>query len=284
MTQTNAQLPKLIAEPVLRRALQEDLADAGDLTAQLLHETGDGKALITARHAGILSGVEAIDYSAQLVDHRLNTQVYVQNGDTLEQGTIIAQVSGPWHSIFTAERTILNMLQRMSGIATLTASYVAETHGTKTRILCTRKTTPGLRAWEKQAVRHGGGVNHRFGLHDGVMLKDNHIAAHGSITKALEKARELFGPMVRIEIECDDIEQVREAVLGRADIIMFDNMSPHDVSRALDIVDGKSITEASGGLSLEDIATMARTGVDYISVGKITHSAPALDIGLDVPF
>jgi nicotinate-nucleotide pyrophosphorylase (carboxylating) len=276
------QLPRLIAEPVLRKALEEDLGISGDLTARLIDPNKRGIALIRARENGFLSGMEAIALTCRLVDEQIDIDEKFANGDAINEGDVLASLQGPLASIFTAERTFLNMLQRMSGIATTTSKYVKATEGTGCRILCTRKTTPGLRAWEKQAVRHGGGINHRFGLSDGVMLKDNHIAAHGSISAAMAQARKIFGPMVKIEVECDNHDQVAEAVDAGADIVMFDNMNVQQVAEAVTLVHGRATTEASGNMTLDQVPLYATTGVDFVSVGKLTHSSPSLDLGLDL--
>ncbi|HBQ23504.1 MAG: carboxylating nicotinate-nucleotide diphosphorylase [SAR116 cluster bacterium] len=279
---TSNQLPRLIAEPLLRTALGEDLGMAGDLTARLLDPKKTGKAFLRARQSGVLSGIEAAAITCNLVDMSITIDEKHPNGHALEKDDLVAVLEGPLASIFTAERTFLNIIQRMSGIATSTSDFVRATHATHCRILCTRKTTPGLRAWEKQAVRHGGGINHRFGLSDGVMLKDNHIAAHGSITVALAEARKIYGPMVKIEVECDHHDQVAEAVHAGADVIMFDNMNVEQVAKAVLMVNGRAATEASGNMTLEMVPKFAATGVDYISVGRLTHSSPSIDLGLDL--
>ena len=234
------------------------------------------------RKSGSVAGLDV----AQAAFHHIDDTIAIirerQDGETVERGQTIMQVRGQARAILMAERVALNFLCHMSGIATATAALVQQTKGTQTRIACTRKTTPGLRVFEKFAVRCGGGVNHRFGLYDAVMIKDNHIAACGSISAALTAARQSVGHTVKIEIEIDHIDQLEEALLGNADIILLDNMSTDELSTAVKMTQGRAILEASGNVTVERVAAIAATGVDIISSGWITHSAPVLDLGLDV--
>jgi nicotinate-nucleotide pyrophosphorylase (carboxylating) len=218
-----------------------------------------------------------------MVDPSLTFSAAASDGAKVEAGDTIATVSGTAAAILTGERVALNVLGHMSGIATLTASYVGAVAGHQAQIVCTRKTTPGLRAIEKYAVRAGGGHNHRFGLDDAVLIKDNHIAIAGGVTAALRRAKQNVGHLVKIEIEVDSLDQLREALAEGTDAVLLDNMSPAQLTEAVKIVAGRAITEASGGVSHENVAAIAASGVDLISIGRLTHSAPTLDIGLDFP-
>ena len=219
--------------------------------------------------------------SFELIDPTIELHVAKPDGAKIGPGETIATVHGPARGILTAERTALNFLCHLSGIATATAAAVAAVAGSKAQIVCTRKTTPGLRAVEKYAVRMGGGTNHRFGLDDAVLIKDNHVAIAGGVTEALRRARENVGHMVKIEVEVDSLAQLAEALASKADAVLLDNMSPALLAQAVAMVDGRAITEASGGVTLEKVAAIAASGVDLISIGWLTHSAAALDIGLD---
>ncbi|MDX1922745.1 MAG: carboxylating nicotinate-nucleotide diphosphorylase [Alphaproteobacteria bacterium] len=276
------ELTQSIIDAAVKSALAEDLGDAGDITcAALIPEGLQSTADIVARVDGVLCGMQCAQTTLRLVDDSLRITIFKNDGDHLKAGDVIAKLEGNTRSILTAERTALNFLTHLSGIATLTAKFVKETAGTKAKILCTRKTHPGLRALEKYAVRTGGAVNHRFGLYDAVLIKDNHLAAVGSISMAVQKARAAVGKTVKVEIEVDTLEQLGEALITDADVIMLDNFSLESLRKAVSMAAGKIPLEASGGVSLQTIRSISETGVDFISVGAITHSAPALDIALD---
>lgn len=277
-------LPHLILEPLVRKALEEDLSHGGDVTSDLLI-SGDVQAcgLIRARQDGRLTGLIPALTAFSLLDPDFDMTVHAQDGDALEAGQVIAQIEGSARALLTAERTALNFLTHLSGIASLTAQYVALTQGTGATICDTRKTIPGLRALQKYAVRMGGGSNHRFGLGDSLLIKDNHIVVAGGISQALQQAGLLAGHTLKIEIEVDTLDQLEEVLShGGADIVLLDNMDSKTLKQAVDTAKGRIITEASGGVSLDTVKAIAKTGVDYISVGALTHSAPALDIGLDI--
>jgi nicotinate-nucleotide pyrophosphorylase (carboxylating) len=279
-----ASLPRVIIEPLVRAALVEDLGLAGDLTTNaIVPPDAKTRALFVARKPGVVAGLDLARLAFELVDPSLSFSVVKPDGAHVEAGETIASVSGKAAPILIGERVALNFLGHMSGIATATARFVeaVESHGAK--IVCTRKTTPGLRAIEKYAVRAGGGQNHRFGLYDEVLIKDNHIAIAGSVTAALRRARHGVGHMVKIEVEVDSLDQLREALTEKPDVILLDNMSPAQLTEAVRIVGGRAITEASGGVSPENVAAIAASGVDLIAIGWLTHSAPVLDIGLDFP-
>jgi len=261
--------------------LSEDIGHA-DLTAQLMiAEDAIGTFHMNAREPMHVAGIHVSARIFAKYDSRLKVTLYVKEGDQVSKGTRLLTVSGPARSILTAERTALNIAQHLSGIATETARYNAEIIGTKARLIDTRKTTPGLRMLEKHAVVCGGGLNHRLGLDSGVMLKDNHIAVSGSIMNAVAKVRELLPVLTKVEVECDRVEQVKEAIQAGADIIMLDNMSLEDMKTSVQLVAGKAKVEASGGISMKTIKAIAETGVDFISTSKITQAAPPVDIGLD---
>ena len=275
-------LSELVVEDVVKRALLEDLGDAGDITTKTTIPAGaQTSAVIAARKPGIVAGVQCALAAFHLVDPTIKTELVKGDGSTLNKSDAVIRLSGPARGILTAERVALNFLGHLSGVATATAALVDGTHGTSAKIVCTRKTTPGLRALEKHAVRCGGGFNHRFGLYDAVMIKDNHIAAAGSIVGAVKAARGTLGHMVKIEVEADRLGQVKEALAAGADVIMLDNMSPEDMTKAVALVDGHAVLEASGNVTAETVPVIARTGVDIISSGWITHSAPTLDLGMD---
>lgn len=279
-----APLPRVILEPLVRTALVEDLGLAGDLTTNaIVPPDAKTRALFVARKPGVVAGLDLAKLAFELVDPSLSFSVVKPDGAHVESGETVASVSGKAAPILVGERVALNFLGHMSGIATATARFVeaVESHGAK--IVCTRKTTPGLRAIEKYAVRAGGGQNHRFGLYDEVLIKDNHIAIAGSVTAALRRARHGVGHMVKIEVEVDSLDQLREALIEKPDVILLDNMSPPQLAEAVRIVGGRAITEASGGVSPENVAAIAASGVDLIAIGWLTHSAPVLDIGLDFP-
>ena len=275
-------LPRLIIEPAVRRALEEDLGLAGDITANAVIPAGHRSTVVmAARRPGVIAGLDAAELAFALVDPAIVMTRHVADGDKVEAGDIVATVTGPSRALLTGERTALNFLGHLSGIATVTAGVVSAVAGTGAAIVCTRKTTPGLRALEKYAVKAGGGGNHRFSLADAVLIKDNHIAIAGGIRPALQAAKRHAGHMVKIEIEVDTLDQLREAMDEGVDAVLLDNMSPETLGQAVAIVAGRAITEASGGITPETAGAVARAGVDLISIGWLTHSAPVLDIGLD---
>ncbi|MGO4353577.1 carboxylating nicotinate-nucleotide diphosphorylase [Rhizobium sp. RAF36] len=275
-------LPRLIIEPLVRAALAEDLGLAGDITsAAVIPADHRSTVVMAARQPGIIAGLDAAELSFQLVDPAIVMERHPQDGMAVKSGDVIATISGPSRGLLTGERTALNFLSHLSGIATVTASIAEAISGTKASVACTRKTTPGLRALEKYAVRAGGGMNHRFALYDAVLIKDNHIAIAGSIREALRRAKSAAGHMVKIEIEVDTLDQLREVMDEGVDAVLLDNMQPAMLRQAVDIVAGRAITEASGRITPATAADIAASGVDLISVGWITHSAPILDIGLD---
>jgi len=261
--------------------LAEDIGYC-DLTAQLMIEADEMASFqMNARESIMVAGVEVAARVFRRYDSDVEVRTLVRDGDRVEKGTRLLEVSGRARSLLTAERTSLNIIQRMSGIATETARYVEAIKGTRARLIDTRKTTPGLRMLEKHAVVCGGGLNHRLGLDNGVMVKDNHIAVCGGIAKAVERARRQLPVLTKLEIECDRLEQVAEALAAQVDVIMFDNMSVADMAEAVKMVNGRIKLEASGGIRLDTIRAIAETGVDYISTSKAHQSAPAVDIGLD---
>ncbi|MGY6548614.1 MAG: carboxylating nicotinate-nucleotide diphosphorylase [Roseinatronobacter sp.] len=276
-------LPELLVAPLVRAALIEDLGPSGDITCDAVIPAGlNYTARLNARQAGVVSGVQLAELAFRLVDPGLTLRVLCPDGARVTPGDTVLEVAGAAASILSAERVALNFMGRLSGIATLTAAFVAETTGTRARITCTRKTTPGLRLVEKTAVRHGGGAAHRFSLSDAILIKDNHIAAAGGVAAVLRRARAQASHMRRIEIEVDTLAQL-EAVLatGGADVVLLDNMATEMLAQAVAMVAGRLVTEASGNMQRARIAEVAATGVDFISVGALTHSAPVLDLGLD---
>ncbi len=277
-------LSPLIIEDAVRRALSEDLGHGHDITSQsTIPADADGVARIVAREHGVLAGLVPGLTAFTFTDPDFDIQIEKQDGDFLEDGDVIATIEGPARALLTAERTCLNFMTHLSGIATLSAQFVQAIDGTKAKIACTRKTLPGLRAFQKYAVKVGGGMNHRFGLDDAILIKDNHIALAGGIAAALDAAKNSAGHMVKIEIEVDTLGQLEEVLShGGADIVMLDNFSNENLKEAVQRIDGALITEASGGVNLGTVRAIAETGVDIISVGALTHSAPALDLGLDI--
>jgi nicotinate-nucleotide pyrophosphorylase (carboxylating) len=261
--------------------LREDIG-ACDLTVQVMIEESEmGAFRMNAREPMVLAGLDVAAAVFRRYEPALSVAVSAKDGDRVAKGATLLLVKGPARGILTAERTALNIVQRLSGIATETARYVDAISGTRARLIDTRKTTPGLRMLEKHAVTCGGGLNHRLGLDNGVMIKDNHIAVCGGVAPAVERARKKLPVLTKIEVECDRLDQVREAVAAGADVIMLDNMSITDMREAVAYVDGRAKVEASGGIRIDTIRAIAETGVDYISTSKITQSAPAVDIGLD---
>ena len=275
-------LPDMLIEPIVRAALAEDLGRAGDVTVQAcIDPHARLTAQFVARKPGVISGLACVRLAIAILDPTASYFPVTADGDAVEAGTVLARVEANARALLSAERTGLNLLGRMSGIATLTSDYVKATAGTKARITDTRKTTPGLRALEKYAVRCGGGINHRFGLDDAILIKDNHIAACGGVALALERARAHVGHLMKIEIEVDTLDQFDQALAYRPDVIMLDNFSLADLAEAVRRNAGAVVLEASGGVTLQTVADIALTGVDVISVGALTHSAMVLDIGLD---
>lgn len=277
-----ARLPHLIVEDAVSRALKEDFGGAGDITTNAtIPADAKAKAVIAARKPGTIAGVDAALAAFRLVDPAIRVSIEKDDGARVQKGDVILAIEGPARGVLSAERVALNFMGHLSGVATATAALVDAVQGTNAKIVCTRKTTPGLRAFEKHAVRCGGGHNHRFGLYDAVMIKDNHIAAAGGIAKALAAARAAVGHMVKIEIEVDGLAQLEEALSHGADVVLLDNMAPADLKRAVGINKGRAMLEASGNVTIETVRAIAATGVDVISSGWITHSAPNLDLGLD---
>jgi nicotinate-nucleotide pyrophosphorylase (carboxylating) len=275
-------LPSLLVEPVVRAALVEDLGRAGDITtASVVPETARARAVIATRQPGVVAGIDCVTLAMRLLDPAIEIAVHRADGSRVVAGDAVATVSGPARAILTAERVALNFLCHLSGVATATASLVDAARGHRARITCTRKTTPGLRALEKHAVRAGGGVSHRFGLDDGVLIKDNHIEAVGGIGTAVARARQAIGHMVKIEIEVETLADLEAALAAGVDAVLLDNMAPAMLAEAVAMIGGRAVSEASGRITRETVAAVAASGVDIISAGWITHSAAALDLGLD---
>lgn len=279
----HANLPDLILEPLVRSALMEDLGTYGDVTTRAVipaEVTYDAR--LNARQAGVVSGMQIARLAFHLVDPALEVDTLRPDGAPCAPGDTLMTIRGSAASILSGERVALNFAGRLSGIATLTSQFVKETAGAATRITCTRKTTPGLRLVEKQAVLHGGGFNHRYSLSDAILIKDNHIAAAGGVRAVLEAAKATASHMMRIEIEVDRLDQLAEVLeVGGADVVLLDNMDSPTLTKAVSMVAGRMVTEASGNMTLPRIAEVAATGVNYISSGALTHSARTLDLGLD---
>jgi len=277
-------LSPLVIEDAVRRALAEDLGRAGDITSTAtIPAEAKARARLVARKSGLLAGLACAAESFNMLDPTIEFRAHRRDGDAIGEKEIAVEIAGSACSILSAERTALNFVTHLSGIATLTATCVEKIKHTHAKIVCTRKTTPGLRALEKYAVRCGGGHNHRFGLDDAVLIKDNHIAVAGGVVPALERARAAVGHLVKIEIEVDSLDQLAEALrTGLADVALLDNMDLATMRRAAEMAKGKLVLEASGGVTLETVAQIAETGVDMISSGALTHSAPALDLALDI--
>jgi nicotinate-nucleotide pyrophosphorylase (carboxylating) len=276
-------LSPLLVDDAARAALAEDMGRAGDITTQAtIPATAGARAVIAAREAGVIAGLPLARAAFRQMDPAVSFEPWIEDGARVAQGDIVARVEGPARAVLTAERVALNYLGRLSGVASLTALYAARVAHTKARVCDTRKTTPLLRAFEKYAVRRGGGANHRFGLDDAVLIKDNHIAVAGGVVPALRAAKAFVGHLVKIEIEVDRLDQLDEALIEGADAVLLDNMSLDDLRAATARVAGRLICEASGGVTLDTVAAIAETGVDLISVGALTHSARVLDLGLDI--
>ncbi|WP_269714117.1 carboxylating nicotinate-nucleotide diphosphorylase [Caulobacter sp. NIBR2454] len=277
-----APLPDVLIEPIVRAALAEDLGRAGDVTAMA---TIDADARLSAtfglRKDGHIAGLACARLAVLAMDPTATFEALVEDGTAAKAGAVLARVESNARALLSAERTALNLLCRLSGVATLTSAYVAAVEGTKARIVDTRKTTPGLRALEKYAVRCGGGVNHRFGLDDAILIKDNHVAACGSVGEAVRRARAFAGHLMKVEVEIDRLDQLEDALAHGPDVVMLDNFTLDDLRAAVSQAKGRAVLEASGGVNLSTVRAIAETGVDVISVGALTHSAPVLDIGLD---
>ena len=277
-------LSPLAIDEAVTRALDEDLGRAGDVTSiATIPEAAPARALMVAREEGVIAGLPLAIATFRKLSPEIKIEPHLRDGAAVAKGARALTIFGPARAVLSGERTALNFVGRLSGIATLTAKYVQRTAGTNTRICCTRKTTPGLRALEKYAVRCGGGFNHRFGLDDAILIKDNHIAVAGGITTVLQRARGVVGHLVTIEIEVDTIDQLREVLnVGLADVVLLDNMDIPTLTEAVKLASGRVVLEASGSVTLGSIAAIAATGVDYISSGALTHSAPNFDVALDI--
>ena len=274
---------RLLVEPIVRAALAEDLGRAGDITTDaVVPADARIEAVMAARQLGVLAGLDAALIAFELLDPSLVLERLCDDGARVERGQPVARISGAARPVLVAERTALNLVCRMSGVATATRALADAIEGHKAKIVCTRKTTPGLRILEKEAVRMGGGANHRFGLDDAMLIKDNHVAMAGGVVPALKRAKAAAGHLVKIQIEVDTLAQLEEVLTEGSDAVLLDNMDPPTLRRAVEMVAGRAIIEASGGVTRETAPAIAATGVDLISSGGITHSAPALDLGLDV--
>lgn len=279
---TLAALPEVLLEPLVRAALEEDLGRAGDLTSAAVIPADDEAAFrITARDHGTIAGLDLARLSFTLLDPDLRFTPLVADGTRVAPGDAVARVEGSARALLSSERVALNFLGHLSGIATATATIADAIAHTTTRICCTRKTTPGLRMVEKYAVRAGGGVNHRFGLDDAILVKDNHVAVAGSVTEAVRRVREALPHLVAVEVEVDNLAQLEELLQSPVDAVLLDNMSPETTAEAVRMVGGRMVTEASGRITAETAPALAEAGVDLVSAGWITHSAPVLDLGLD---
>ncbi len=280
----DAFLSPLEIDAAVMRALAEDLGRAGDVTSTAIVPEGTrGRAVVVARKAGTISGLPLAEATLRKLDPAVSITAHKRDGGAVAAKTTLLTIEGDARALLAAERVSLNFLGHLSGIATAAASFVTLIAHTRARVCCTRKTTPGLRALEKYAVRCGGGFNHRFGLDDAILIKDNHIAIAGGIPAVLRRAKAVAGHLVKIEIEVDTLDQLREVLdAGGADVALLDNMDTAAMRRAVEIVAGRLVLEASGGITLETAAAIAETGVDYLSSGAITHSAPSLDVALDI--
>lgn len=277
------ELPRLMVDDAVKAALLEDWGRAGDITSQAtLPRAARASAVIAARKPGVLAGLDLAESAFRQTDPDLEFAPVLKDGDRLAPKDVVARIEGPARALLAAERVALNFLGHLSGIATATAGFADVIAHTRADIVCTRKTTPGMRAFEKYAVRCGGGANHRFGLDDAILIKDNHVAVAGGVTPAIEAARAFAGHLVKIEVEVDTLDQLAEALAARPDVIMLDNMAPATLRQAVEMTAGKVLLEASGGIELDTVRAVAEAGVDLISSGWITHSAPVLDLGLDI--
>jgi nicotinate-nucleotide pyrophosphorylase (carboxylating) len=280
----DAFLSPLAIDEAVHRALDEDLGRAGDVTSiATIPEDTPARAVLVARQAGVIAGLPLAVATFQTLSPDIRIEAHARDGAVVAKGLHVLTINGPARAVLAGERTALNFVGRLSGVATLTADYVRHTAGTKLRICCTRKTTPGLRALEKYAIRCGGGFNHRLGLDDAILIKDNHIAVAGGVRPVLERARNSAGLLVKIEIEVDTLAQLREVLdTGMADVVLLDNMDIPTLTEAVKLANGRVVLEASGGVTQSSIAKIAATGVDYASSGALTHSAPNFDVALDI--
>lgn len=277
------ELPRLLVADAVQAALKEDLGRAGDMTSDAtIPADVPARAVIATRKPGVLAGLALAEASFREIDPSVRFAASRRDGDRLERGDVVAEIEGPARAILAGERVALNFLCHLSGVATATREMVDKVAHTKARICDTRKTLPGLRAFEKYAVRCGGGANHRFGLDDAILIKDNHIAVAGGVAPAIEAARSYAGHLVKIEVEVDTLDQLREAMDARPDAVLLDNMTPDQLREAVGIIAGRAVAEASGNVTAATVAAIAEAGVDRISSGWITHSAPSLDLGLDI--
>ena len=284
LLRSDAFLSPIEIEQAVTRALMEDLGRAGDITSiATVPEEMRGRAVVVARKAGVISGLPLVAQAFRRLSPQIEIEAFARDGAAIAAGAKLMTIAGDARAILSAERTALNFIGHLSGIATSTAQFVDRIAHTKARIICTRKTTPGLRALEKYAVRCGGGFNHRFGLDDAMLIKDNHIAVAGGIRAVLARAKQAAGHLVKIEIEVDSLDQLEEVLkVGLADVVLIDNFDLASMRRAVAMVAGRLVIEASGGITLEAAAAIAETGVDYLSSGALTHSVQSLDIGLDI--
>lgn len=279
----DAGLPDILIEPHVREALLEDLGRAGDITTDAIVPADlQGEAVMAARVAGVVAGLKASAIAFRLLDPEMRIETPKPDGSKVAPGDVVMRIRGSARALLSAERVALNFACSLSGVATATAELVEAAAGYPARITCTRKTTPRLRALQKAAVRAGGGANHRFGLDDAVLIKDNHVALAGGVVPAIEAVRARVGHLVKIEVEVDTLEQLREAMTAKPDAVLLDNMGPEQLKQAVAIIDGRAIAEASGRITAETVRAVAASGVDLISAGWLTHSAKSLDLGLDI--
>ena len=278
-----ATLPALMIEEAVCAALLEDLGQAGDVTSDAtIPPSAKAVAVMNSRENGVIAGIEIARAAFELIDDNVKFKALVKDGDTVKPGQDVARIEGAARSILAAERVALNYMCHLSGIATYTSEFAKKIAHTKAKVCCTRKTIPGLRAFEKYAVKCGGGANHRFGLDDAILIKDNHIAVAGGVRQAIEAARAFAGHLIKIEVEVDTLKQLKEALKAGPDVVMLDNMGPDELRKGVEIVDGQIPVEASGNVNIDTIQAIAEAGVDMISTSKITMSAPTLDLGLDI--
>jgi nicotinate-nucleotide pyrophosphorylase (carboxylating) len=284
LLRADAFISPLEIEAAVTRALEEDLGRAGDITSTAtIPQDRDGRAALVAREAGVIAGLPLVAATFYRLAPEIAIAPHARDADQAQRGATLMTISGNARAMLAAERVALNFVGHLSGIATATAAFVKRIAHTKARIICTRKTTPGLRALEKYAVRCGGGYNHRFGLDDAILIKDNHIAVAGGIRPVLERAKAAAGHLVKIEIEVDSLDQLQEVLdVGLADVVLIDNFDLATMRKAVQMVAGRLVVEASGGITLESAAAIAETGVDYLSSGALTHSVQNLDVGLDI--
>jgi nicotinate-nucleotide pyrophosphorylase (carboxylating) len=277
-----SELPERVVRDIVARALAEDVGPGDLTTLATIDADAQCQASVEARAGGVIAGIPVARHAFLAVDSQIAFDALVHDGDGVSAGRDVAQLAGSTRAVLTAERTALNFLQRLSGIATLTRAYVEAVTGTSARIVDTRKTAPGLRLLDKYAVRMGGGSNHRVGLFDGILIKDNHLRAAGGVSEAVRRARAAAHHLVRVEVEVQTLDEVEEAIEARADAVLLDNMELTDVREAVGLVAGRCEVEVSGGVTLDTVRELAECGVDYISVGALTHSAPALDLALEI--